>query len=102
MSPRLSDRRRLWRSGSAVDHALHLLGVALALHLDSGRGVVEFGDVVWGEGEVGGAEVLLRGPLQRAGARDWGDPGLLREQPGERDLSGGRSQPLADAADEVD
>src|SRR3954447_6314077 len=55
------------RRGSAVDHALHVLRIALPGDVYAGRGVVELGDVLGGHVQVGGAEVLFQ-PLQSAGA----------------------------------
>src|SRR4051794_1240861 len=86
---------------SSVDHALQLLGVTLALHLDGSRGLVEFGDVVRCDGEAGGADVLVE-PLEPPGTGNGSDPRCLREQPAERDLCGGRLLRLSDPTDEID
>ena len=69
----------------AVDQALHLLGVALALHLDAGGSVVGLGDLLCAQDQVRGGQVLVQ-PLEPSGAGDRDDPRLLGEQPGERDL----------------
>src|ERR1700744_4789827 len=69
---------------SAVDHPLHGLGIPVAEHGDRiGRGA-DCGQVTGGQLDARGAEVLLEA-LQPAGAGDGDDPGLLREQPGQRD-----------------
>ena len=62
---------------SSVDEALHCVGVAGTLHLDSGRCCLDLGQVSGGEFEVGGGEVLLES-AELAGARDRDDPRLLR------------------------
>ena len=49
--------------GSAVDHPLHGLWVAVAVHGDAGCGGVDRGEVVGGQVDLEGAEVLLE-PLQ--------------------------------------
>ncbi len=48
-----------------------------------------------------GSDVLFEA-MQLRGARDRNDPRLLREQPGERDLSGSRFLALRDAAEQID
>ena len=60
----------------SVDESLHCVGVAGALHLDSGRCRLDLGEVGGGEFEVGGGEVLLKS-AELAGARDRDDPRLL-------------------------
>jgi len=60
----------------SVDESLHCVGVAGALHLDSGRCRLDLGEVGGGEFEVGGGEVLLKS-AELAGAWDRDDPRLL-------------------------
>ena len=45
--------------GSAIGHAVHLLGLASALHLDLRRCVLDIGEVLPGQFDVGGAEVFF-------------------------------------------
>jgi hypothetical protein len=87
--------------GSAVDHLLHRLGIALALHLHAAGGVVELGQVVRAELDLGGTEVLLE-TFEPAGAGDRDDPRLLREQPGQGDLAERDPLALRDLPDQVD
>jgi hypothetical protein len=62
-----------------------MLGVALALDLNLGRGALDFGEVLRCQLDFRRAEVFLQ-PMQLGGAGDRHDPGLLGEQPSERDL----------------
>ena len=81
-------------SFSAVDHPLLRLGVARALRGDLRCSGLDLPQVVGGELDVGGGDVLLE-PVQLRGAGDRDDPRLLGEQPGERDLRRRCTLPLA-------
>lgn len=61
---------------SAVDHALHVLGVAGTLDVDLGGGGLDLLEVGVGEGEVCRSGVL-REPGEPAGAGDGDHPRLL-------------------------
>ena len=71
---------------------LELLRVPGALHVDLRCSFVDGAEVVLRELDVNGAEVLLEA-VQLGRPRDRHDPGLLREQPRERDLRGRRVLP---------
>ena len=58
-------------SPSEVGHPFAGLAVAAALHLDLGRGVLDLGELVRRQLDVGGAEVLLQ-PVQPCGCRGSG------------------------------
>jgi hypothetical protein len=87
--------------GSAVDHPLHGLRVAVALDRHAGRCLVELRQVLWGEVEVRRCEVLVEA-LETPGAGDRSDPRLLREQPGQGDPPDGGLLAVGDRLDEVD
>src|SRR5712692_4227965 len=75
---------------TAVDHPLCGLGVPGPLHRDLGRGAFDVAEIALGELDGGRRDVLLQAmPLRRPGNRH--DPGLLGQQPGERDLGGRRA-----------
>ena len=97
----LRDRDDVDARGSAAGHLLQLLGVPGPLHRDLRGGGLDLAEVVGRELDRGGPEVLVQ-PMELRGARDGDDPGLLGEQPGERDLGGRRLLPLGDAAEQVD
>jgi len=71
--------------GSAVDQSLEVLGVAGSLDLDPVGGALDLAEVVGGQRDGGCSEVLFQA-FYSTGARDRHDPGLLGEQPGQRDL----------------
>ena len=76
-------------------------GVALALHLDRGERLLDAPQIVRGELDRSSADVLLQAvQLRRPGDRH--DPGLLRQQPGERDLRRRRALPLGDRPSQID
>ncbi len=60
------------------------------MDLDLGQFSLDLGELLVGEVDVGGAEVLLDA-LQFAGARDGHDEFLLVQHPGQRDLRRGRA-----------
>ena len=98
LSPAAQARRRLRPLaliGSLPRARRQVRGIAIPLHLDRGQGVLDPAQVVRGQLDGGGAEVLLQA-MQLRRARDRHDPRLLREQPRERDL--GRASPAWRAA----
>ena len=69
-----------------------MFGIAIAVHGDAREGLCNIAKLVGGERQGGGREVFLQAvKLGRAGDRH--NPGLLREQPAERDLR--KRHPLA-------
>lgn len=66
-----------------------------------GGGGVDFGEVGWGELDVGGGYVFLQA-VELGGAGDGDHPGLLGEDPGEGDLGGGGVVALGDGFEEGD
>src|SRR5436305_5293967 len=86
---------------SAVDHPLRALRVPVPLHRDLGRGAFDVAEIALGELDGGRRDVLLQA-MQLRGAGDRHDPGLLGEEPGERDLGGRRALALRDAPEQVD
>ena len=85
---------------SSADHAIEVFGVAIALHRDLRRRAFDLAKIIRGQLECCCAQVLLK-TLQLRGARDWNDPGLLSEQPGECKLRGGRVLACGDFDQEV-
>ena len=79
----------IWRccAPRATGWSLEVFGIAGSLDGDLGGGVLDLAEIVGGECDVGGADVLLQA-LKPPGAGDRHDPGLLGEQPGEGDLGG--------------
>jgi hypothetical protein len=65
------------------------------VHPDLRGGRVDLAQVFRGKIEVGRADILLQA-RQLRGPRDRDDPGLLRQQPGERDPGGRRGKRFAD------
>jgi len=68
------------------------------LDRDLRSGAVDLAEIVGREFDVGRCDVLLEAAELR-GAWDRNDPRLLGEQPGERDLRGGRLLPFGDLAE---
>src|SRR3954470_11700565 len=64
---------------------LFMTGATRALDLESRCGVVDRADLRRAEMYLGRSEIFYE-PFHFPGAWDGNDPGLLREQPGERDL----------------
>ena len=95
------DSRAAFPAALATGHLLQVLGVPGPLHRDlRGRGL-DLAEVVGRQLDGRRPEVLLQA-MQLRGARDGDDPGLLGEQPGERDLGRRRLLPLGDLAEQVD
>ena len=78
-----------------------MLGVAGALHRDLRGGGLDLAEVVGRQLDVDCADVLVEA-LQSSGAGDRDDPGLLGEQPGQRDLRGCGVLACGDRAEQVD
>ena len=64
--------------GLEVGHPFPRLVIAASLYLDLGRSLLDLGEFVGRQFEVGGAQVLLQ-PVRLARARDRDDPRLLGE-----------------------
>jgi hypothetical protein len=84
-----------------VRHLLGGLAVAAALHLDLRGRLVELAEFGGRQLDFGGAEILLES-VRLAGAGNGDDPGLLRQQPGQGDLSRCRTLAIGDARQQVD
>src|SRR5262245_27067556 len=67
------------------DQLLQVFRVAGPMDLDPGRRAIDFQQVVAGELNGGGAEILVKAIALRR-SRNRHDPGLLRQQPGQRQL----------------
>ena len=89
------------RCSSAIDHGLGGGGIARAFDLDTVGRARDFREIFGAELDRGGVDILLQ-PVELGRARDRHDPGLLREQPGERDLRRRRALALRDRADQID
>src|SRR6266545_8029494 len=72
---------------SATGQSLQLFGIASSLHHDFGSGIFDLTQVVRRQFKVSRTEVLLQA-VQLRGAWDGNNPGLLRQQPRQRDLGG--------------
>ncbi len=86
---------------SAPGGGHQMLGIALALDLNLGRGTLDFGEVLRCQLDVRRAEVFLQ-PMQLGSAGNRHDPRLLREQPSERDLRRRRLLLCCDALEQID
>jgi hypothetical protein len=71
---------------SAIGQSLEVLGVPRSLHLDLRGDALDLAEIVGRQLDGGCSEVLVEA-FQPPSARDRDDPGLLSEQPGERDLA---------------
>ena len=69
--------------GSTINHLLHLGGVACALRLDRGKHVLSGCQVSRYHFDGRTSKILLQA-MQLGRARNWNDPGLLREKPRQR------------------
>ena len=67
-------------SRSAAGGLLQAFRVAITFDLDLRGGAVDLAQIVRRQLDVGGADVLFE-PVHLRGARNRGDPQLLREQP---------------------
>src|SRR6185312_758772 len=86
---------------STVDHSLRAFRVPSPLHRDLGRGAFDIAEIALGELDGNRRDILLQ-TMQLRGAGDRHDPGLLCEEPGERDLGGRRVLALSDAPEQID
>src|SRR6188472_1335372 len=105
-SPARTSPIRLWRRGVpshignpfrelSPDHFQELLRIACAMKFDLRRRPIDLAKVLGGQMNVHGRDVLVEAmPLRRS--RNRHDPGLLREQPGQRELRRSRSLPLGE------
>ena len=84
----------------AINHLLRTLGIAGTLHRDRRGSLVEAIQIVWCEFHCGCAKVLFQA-VQLRGAGNRHDPGLLRQNPRERDLSRSRILLLGKTADQI-
>ena len=75
--------------------------IAIPLHLDVGEGPLDLAHIVSSQFEGGSAEILLQA-VHLGGARDRHDPGLLRQQPPQRDLGRGRPLGRRDRPEQID
>jgi hypothetical protein len=71
------------------------------LHRDLRSRVFDVAEIALGEFDGGRPDVLLQA-MQLRGARNGDDPGLLSEDPRQRDLGGRCLLPLSNLADQVD
>ena len=69
--------------------------IAFALDLDRGAGLLDLIEIVSREFDVSGFEILFQ-TAELGRSRYGDDPGLLRQQPGKRDLRRRRLLALAD------
>ena len=69
-----------------------MLGVPSPVHGNLRDRAIDLAEIVGRQREGRGSDVLLE-PVQLRGARDRNDPRLLREQPRQRELRGGRLLP---------
>jgi len=88
-------------TASGVEHRHLALGVAGPLDAIGRDGPLDRLQVVGGEGQGGRPDVLPQ-PVELAGARDRDDPGLSRQQPGERELAGGGASVPGQAGEGVE
>jgi hypothetical protein len=88
------------RARSKPSHLLQLFGVSSPFHRDLGGGAIDVAEIVRRTLDCSCPDVLLQAmPLR--GARDRHNPRLLRQQPGQRDLSRGRLLAFGDAAEQI-
>src|SRR3974390_2196176 len=72
---------------SAIGHSFQFFGEPGALHCDLCSDGIEFPEILRAEFDGNRPEILFQA-LQLRGAGNWNDPGFLRKEPRERDLSG--------------
>src|SRR6188472_702100 len=82
------------------DHFEELFRVACAMKLDLRRRAIDLSKVLGAQVNVYGLQVLVQAMRLRR-PRDRHDPGLLREQPGQRELRRGRAFPLREGLQPV-
>ncbi len=91
----------LHRRCSTAGHRFQPLRIAIAFHGDAGCRFLDLVEVLWGQLDIDGGEILLE-PRELRGARDRHDPRLLSQQPGERDLRRGRLLGGGDPVQQID
>src|ERR1039458_1045491 len=85
---------------STSDQFLKVFRIARALQRDLVGGGVDFTEVVWCEFDGNCSEVFEQARQLRC-ARNGNNPWLLRQQPGERDLSRGRLHPRSEGVEQI-
>jgi hypothetical protein len=86
---------------SKTGHSLKVFGIPITLHRDFRGRHIDFAQVVRCEFDCGRADVLIK-TRQFGCSRDRNNPRLLRQQPGQRDLSRRRSFLPGDPAEQID
>ena len=86
---------------SATGHCLKSFGIPSTLHRNLCSRTIDLSEIIGRQLDFNGADILLQ-PMQLRGARDRNNPRLLREKPGQRNLSGQRFLPPGDSAEQVD
>jgi hypothetical protein len=76
-------------------------GIPVSLHLDLGEGIRNLAKVAGGQLHIGGRDVLPH-TIHLGRARDGYDQGLLRQEPGERDLRWSRLLARSDRPEALD
>jgi hypothetical protein len=89
------------RCASAIDTRGFRLRVGVALHADLRHGIIDARKIVWRECNCGRTDVLVQA-AEFGRARNWSDPGLLREELGQRNLRRSSSFLDADRLQQVD
>ncbi len=89
------------RRRSAPGQFFQRFGIAVAEHLDGLGGGFDVAQVVGRQLDRGRADILLQA-MQLGRARNGNDPGLLRQQPGERDLGRRRLFSRGDRGEKID
>src|SRR6185312_4201406 len=78
------------RAGSATDQPLHKVGITRAPHLDTRCGSTDLIEVLAAQLDLGRCQVFGQ-PVQAPSTGNRHDPRPLSQQPGQRDLAGGRA-----------
>ena len=90
-----------WDAHLSAREAFDLRRVAVALRGNLRSGVFDAPQIVWCQLQRGRGDVLFEA-VELGGAGDRDDLGLLRQQPGERDLRRRRALPVAHLLEQVD
>src|SRR6185437_3050882 len=88
-------------ASSAIDVALKVLGVAVAVNGNLGRRSLQFAQILRRKHERGRGQVFLEA-RQLGGAGNGHDPGLLRQQPSQRDLGLGGPALIGESSENAD
>jgi len=86
---------------SATDELLQMFRVPGSLHRDLGEGAVNVAEIIGRQFDASRSDVLVQ-PVRLRGPGDRHDPRLLRQQPGNRDLSRRRLFPGCDFPELID